>query len=91
MTFIKGHLFVFESVCAFIAENKLREKGIQYIGVNLSDIQCMQDHLAVDMLQIMREYQIPYDSIDFEIRESAQKRACWRGFTMVNTSPFGIK
>ena len=65
--------FVFESVCAFIAENKLREKGIQYIGVNLSDIQCMQDHLAVDMLQIMREYQIPYDSIDFEIRESAQQ------------------
>ena len=65
--------FVFESVCAFIAENKLREKGIQYIGVNLSDIQCMQDHLAIDMLQIMREYQIPYDSIDFEIRESAQQ------------------
>lgn len=65
--------FVFESVCAFIAENKLREKGIRYIGVNLSDIQCMQDHLAADMLQIMRDYQIPYDSIDFEISESAQQ------------------
>lgn len=65
--------FVFESVCAFIAENKLREKGIRHIGVNLSDIQCMQDHLAVDMLQIMREYQLPYDIIDFEITESAQR------------------
>lgn len=64
--------FVFESVCAFIAENKLREKGIRYIGVNLSNVQCMQDHLAVDMLQVMRDYQIPYDSINFEISESAK-------------------
>ena len=65
--------FVFESVCSFIAENKLREKGIRYISVNLSNIQCMQDHLAVDMLQIMRDYQIPYDSINFEIKDSTQQ------------------
>lgn len=70
---VKIGQFVFEQVCAFIAENKLREQGIRHIGVNLSDIQCMQDHLAVDMLQIMRDYQIPYDIIDFEIKESSQQ------------------
>lgn len=63
--------FVFKDVCRFMAENKLWEKGIDYVEVNLSVMQCMQDTLHAKLLQIMDEYQIPYDRINLEITETA--------------------
>ena len=63
--------FVFEEVCRFYKEQKLNEKGVEYIEVNLSAVQCMQKSLAEEFMQIMRDNDIAPDSINFEITESA--------------------
>lgn len=62
---------VFEKVCKFIKEHRLQERGIHYIEVNLSVIQCMQDNLAEKFLEIMRAYDISPGFINLEITETA--------------------
>lgn len=62
---------VFEKVCRFIKENRLQERGIHYIEVNLSVVQCMQDNLADKFLTIMRKYDISPEFINLEITETA--------------------
>ena len=63
--------FVFRSVCKFIINNKLWEKGIEYIHVNLSAIQCMQEKLHEQLLDIMDFYKIDYKYIELEVTETA--------------------
>ena len=63
--------FVFESVCKFISEENIRQKGIEYIEVNLSVVQCMQHKLADRFISIMKKYNVPPESIVFEITETA--------------------
>lgn len=63
--------FVFRDVCRFMAANKIWEKGIDYVEVNLSVMQCMEDTLHAKLLQLMDEYQIPYERINLEITETA--------------------
>lgn len=62
---------VFEKVCRFIKENRLQDRGIHYIEVNLSVVQCMQDNLADKFLEIMRAYDISPGFINLEITETA--------------------
>jgi EAL domain-containing protein (putative c-di-GMP-specific phosphodiesterase class I) len=63
--------FVFRDVCRFFAQERLWEKGIEYIDVNLSVVQCMQDDLHERFLAIMDEYRLPYHCINLEITETA--------------------
>ena len=63
--------FVFRSVCKFILNNKLWEKGIEYIHVNLSAIQCMQERLHEQLLAIMDYYGLDYKYIELEVTETA--------------------
>ena len=63
--------FVFRSVCKFIINNKLWEKGIEYIHVNLSAIQCMQEKLHEQLLSIMDFYGLDYKYIELEVTETA--------------------
>lgn len=63
--------FVFREVCRFITQNRLWEHGIEYIDVNLSVIQCMQENLHEQLLAIMDEYHLPYHCINLEITETA--------------------
>ena len=63
--------FVFRSVCKFIINNKLWEKGIEYIHVNLSAIQCMQEKLHEQLLSIMDFYGLEYKYIELEVTETA--------------------
>ncbi len=63
--------FVFRSVCKFILNNKLWEKGIEYIHVNLSAIQCMQEKLHEQLLSIMDYYGLDYKYIELEVTETA--------------------
>ena len=63
--------FVFRSVCKFIINNKLWEKGISYIHVNLSVIQCMQEKLYEQLLGIMDFYGLDYKYIELEVTETA--------------------
>lgn len=63
--------FVFREVCRFIVEERLLARGIEYIEVNLSVVQCMQESLYRDLLDIMDEYHLPYPCINLEITETA--------------------
>lgn len=62
---------IFEKVCRFLSDNQANEMGIHYIEVNLSVVQCMQESLASQLLEIMDKYNIPSDRINLEITETA--------------------
>ena len=63
---------VFQKTCAFIGENRLRERyGIHYVEVNLSVKQCEKKDLADTFIRIMNEYGVEPSSINLEITESA--------------------
>lgn len=63
---------VFRKVCSFLKESPATELGIEYIEVNLSVVQCMQNNLAEKLIEIMDEYDISYNRINFEITETAR-------------------
>lgn len=62
--------FVFRTVCAMMAREKVWEKGLDYIEVNLSVVQCMQEDICEMLYGIMDEYEIPYSCINLEITET---------------------
>lgn len=62
---------VFTDVCRFFKESSLMDKGIDYIEVNLSGKQCMQNKLAENFLEIMKEHGLNSSQINFEITESS--------------------
>lgn len=62
---------VFYKVCKFIKEEKLEEKGIQYLEINLSAVQCVQRDLAERFIQIMQKMNVNPAMINLEITESA--------------------
>ena len=63
--------FVFKSVCEFILHEKIWEKGIEYIHVNLSVIQCMQEKLHQQLFMIMDSYGLDYKYINLEVTETS--------------------
>lgn len=63
--------FVFRQVCQFIKDTRIWEKGINFIDVNLSAVQCMQEHLYKQLVAIMDEYELDYSYINLEITETA--------------------
>lgn len=72
---------IFRTVCSMISREKLWEKGIEYIEVNLSVVQCMQEKLHERLLSIMDEYGLPYECINLEITETAtviSKETLWQ-------------
>ena len=62
---------VVNKVCEFLRSNDAAKLGIQYVEVNLSAVQCMQDNLADRMISIMKNYSIATNQINFEITETA--------------------
>lgn len=62
---------VFEKVCQMISSSEIWKFGIHYIEVNLSTVQCMQEGLAQELIQIMDQYHVPYFMINLEITETA--------------------
>ncbi len=62
---------VFRMVCEFITKERIWEKGIENIHVNLSVVQCMQERLAQNFLDIMQEYELPCNRINLEVTETA--------------------
>ncbi len=63
--------FVFRTVCEFMVKERLWEKGIENIHVNLSVVQCMQERLAQNFLDIMEGYELPCNRINLEVTETA--------------------
>ena len=63
--------FVLEEVCRFISEEDVRSLGIDFIEVNLSTVQCMDEALPVTFDAILRKYNVPHEMINLEITETA--------------------
>lgn len=68
---VKIGKFVFSEVCKFMRNNNLIEKGIEYIEVNLSALQCTHNKLAEEFFDVMKEYGIKPNQLNFEITESS--------------------
>ena len=62
---------IFRSVCDFIRRSKIEQYGIEFIDVNLSVVQCMQEDLARTFKNILGEYQVPPYRVNLEITETA--------------------
>lgn len=62
---------IFRKVCEFIQRMHVEQYGIDFINVNLSVVQCMQEELSRDFKNIMGEYQIPPYRVMLEITETA--------------------
>lgn len=61
----------FRKVCEFMKSGRAQKLGVEYIEVNLSALQCVQDQLADRLMAIMEEYGISPEQINFEITETA--------------------
>lgn len=64
-------MLIFEEVCQFIHTNRLKERGLRYIEINLSVVQCMREKLAEELLAVMEQYNIEPEFINLEITETA--------------------
>ncbi len=64
-------LLVLEETCQFIRQYNLKRMGIDYVEVNLSTVQCMQESIYQDIMDVLHRYNIPPGMINLEITESA--------------------
>ncbi len=62
---------VFDSVCRFMDEAQLTKEGIEYIEVNVSIGQFLDDSLSHKLENAMKRHHISYDQINLEITETA--------------------
>lgn len=62
---------VFEKVCQFIASDDFKNSGLDYIEINLSVVQIMNNDLPERLLSIMDRYAISPENINLEITETA--------------------
>lgn len=63
--------FVLESVCKLMKENDIRSKGIEYIEVNVSVIECMKHNMASKVAGLINRYGLEPSQINLEITETA--------------------
>lgn len=66
---------VFEKVCRFASETQLWRYGIEYIEVNLSAIQCVDEKLPELLSECMKKYGVNPSFINLEITETASVQA----------------
>ncbi len=62
---------VLEKACAFYASHDAVALGLEWINVNLSPIQCLQQDLAERMLGILDRYGVPVNRIHLEVTEQS--------------------
>lgn len=67
---IKIGNILFEKICEFASRENLKEKGIDFICVNISGIQGVDTNLAIQFKQMVDRYHLSYDQFNFEIEES---------------------
>lgn len=63
--------FVLDEVCRFAKENELSKKGIEYIEVNVSVIECMKHDMAKRVSDKIEKYGLHPGQINLEITETA--------------------
>ena len=65
--------FVIKDVCRFLSDMEEEHTGIRFVEVNLSVVQCMQSNMASKIKEILDEYEISPNRINFEITETASE------------------
>lgn len=63
--------FVIEEVCRFIKTERLQERGITFVDINLSVIQCMHPEIIGDIESTLEKYNVPRSMVNLEITETA--------------------
>ncbi len=63
--------FVLDEVCKTIRDEKIWEKGIEYIEVNLSVTECIQNDLVDKVRAVLRKYGLSPKVLNLEITETA--------------------
>lgn len=61
---------IFDHVCRFVTSEKVEKHGIEFININLSPAQCLDEDLAADLSGIAFNHGVPMKMFDFEITES---------------------
>ncbi|MBQ9200352.1 MAG: EAL domain-containing protein [Lachnospiraceae bacterium] len=64
--------FVIDDVFKFISDNKIENYGLNYIEINLSTIQCLQNKLPEHIDEKIKEYNISKNNINFEVTETGR-------------------
>ena len=62
---------ILDKVCRFIHDFKLAQTTVEYIEVNISPVQLMQQHFSGRVKQIMEKYDVRPEQINIEITETA--------------------
>lgn len=62
---------VLKNVCEFIGSPSFRELGLDYVEVNLSALECIQDDLPDRVFRAIREAEITANRLALEVTESA--------------------
>lgn len=62
---------ILDKVCRFIHDFKLAQTTVEYIEVNISPVQLMQQHFSDRVKQIMEKYDVRPEQINIEITETA--------------------
>ena len=62
---------VLNKVCSFAKENNFIQRGIKYIEINLSAIQCIDRGLVNQITNVLNKYGLPFDFLNLEITETA--------------------
>ena len=63
--------YVLESVFRFIADNDLKAMGLDYIEINLSVAQCLQENFPDRIKELGDRYGINPEQVNFEITETS--------------------
>lgn len=63
--------YVLSEVCRFISENDMKQLGLNYIEVNLSVVQILQDNFIINLNEIITKYGVDKKYLCFEITETA--------------------
>ncbi len=62
--------FVIEEVCRFISGENFKNMGLEYVEINLSVSQCIEQDLAEKIERMMKKYNVRPDQINLEITET---------------------
>ncbi len=67
--------FVIDEVCSFIKSERLQERGVTFVDINLSVIQCMHPEIINDIEQTLEKYGVPRSMVNLEITETASAKS----------------
>lgn len=62
---------VYKKVCGFVSRYDIRKYGLDFIDVNISPVQCLNEHLADELISIRKSYGVEPGLINLEITETA--------------------